>query len=459
MTAIFGSLLCMQLAIFTPSGVDALLAPQLMTRDLPVIIEVMDLDPQQSTILDDLLIDYLALIDAERTSVSVALRELDPSDLHAQWEAPNWASQRSAWRDVRAEAASIKDGAAAAMWLQTQRGWARAELEEILATQAAASPSERTQLLDQWRQKQTAMKANLVRDLQLVLDKERGEKWGLVESALLRQRTPFGEAFPGESLDLGKLVRNELAQQYPLSPFMNKMISEYDHAWAEAAAARDEKLAILWPLKLDAKERRDWIEQLRIARRESATRKTVVDTNLKWYEKFTAVIPSDQVIDFQKSVNQAMHPDIFTPPLAERVVSLMVGDSAVDPTTQSILKESRFQFGAPRLSIAANEREASRAAAPRRMVARAEQRAMADVFGPTALFQLVESTESDSLSRVTRLSNRRRGIDAAWLKHVRDTVGPEAWVEIPDEIKLPPAVFRDELVDEHGEPLPLKLLP
>ena len=184
-----------------------------------------------------------------------------------------------------------------------------------------------------------------------------------------------------------------------------------------------------------------------------------MDTNLKWYEKFTAVIPSDQVIDFQKSVNQAMHPDIFTPPLAERVVSLMVGDSAVDPTTQSILKESRFQFGAPRLSIAANEREASRAAAPRRMVARAEQRAMADVFGPTALFQLVESTESDSLSRVTRLSNRRRGIDAAWLKHVRDTVGPEAWVEIPDEIKLPPAVFRDELVDEHGEPLPLKLLP
>ena len=102
-----------------------------------------------------------------------------------------------------------------------------------------------------------------------------------------------------------------------------------------------------WPLKLDAKERRDWIEQLRIARRESATRKTVVDTNLKWYEKFTAVIPSDQVIDFQKSVNNAMHPDIFTPPLAERVVSLMVGDSAVDPTTQSILKESRFQFGAP----------------------------------------------------------------------------------------------------------------
>jgi hypothetical protein len=215
----------------------------------------------------------------------------------------------------------------------------------------------------------------------------------------------------------------------------------------------------VWPLKLDAKERRDWIEQLRIARRESAARQAVVNINLEWYEKFTAVMPDEHVIDFQRSVNQSMHPDIFTSPLADRVVARMLENSDVDAGTRVALAESRFQFGGPRLAIAANEREASRSAAPRRMVARAEQLAMADVFGPTALFQLVQSTAADPLARVNRLANRRRGIETAWLKRVRDIIGPDSWAAIPKNVKLPPAAFRTELVDEHGEPLPLKLLP
>lgn len=459
MTAIFGTLLCLKLACSASSGVDVLLAPQLMTRDLPVIIEVMDLDPQQSTILDDLLSEYLTQIDAQRTGVSAALQALDVPTLHDQWQPQNWASLRSAWRDIRGEAASIKDASTAATWLESQRSWARTTLEDILSTQPAPVPSERTQILARWSTQQADLKANLVRDLQLVLDEERGKKWALVESAIARQRTPFGEAFSGESLDLGKLARSELARQYPLSPSMNTMISQYDQAWARAAAARDEELATVWPLKLDAKERRDWIEQLRIARRESAARKAVVDLNLEWYEKFTGVMPDQHVIAFQRAVNQSMHPEIFTPPLAERVVARMIERSDVDPVVRSSLAESRFQFGAPRLAVAANERQASRAAAPRRMVARAEQRAMADVFGPTALFQLVESTQSDPLARVARLSSRRRGIDAAWAARVRDVIGPAQWADIPVSIKLPPAALRGDLRDEHGELLPLKFLP
>jgi hypothetical protein len=457
--ALFGSMVCIQLALLTSTGVDSMLAPQLMTRDLPVIIEVMDLDPQQSTILDDLLSEYLKQIDSERTGVSNELQSLDMAKLHEQWESPSWPGRRNAWREVRGEASSIKDDAAAAAWLETQRDWARTELEGILSAQEAPAPSLRTQLLDRWRQRQAALKSILVRDVQLVLDEKRGDRWNLVESAIARQRTPFGQVFPGESLNLGKLSRNELGRQYPLSQFMNTMISDYDQAWAEAVAARDEELAIVWPLKLDAKERRDWIEQLRIARRESAARQAVVNINLEWYEKFTAVMPDEHVIDFQRSVNQSMHPDIFTSPLADRVVARMLENSDVDAGTRVALAESRFQFGGPRLAIAANEREASRSAAPRRMVARAEQLAMADVFGPTALFQLVQSTAADPLARVSRLANRRRGIETAWLKRVRDIIGPDSWAAIPKNVKLPPAAFRTELVDEHGEPLPLKLLP
>ena len=45
---------------------DALLAPELMTRDVPVVIEVMDLDEDQAAVLDTLFHEYLERVDAAR---------------------------------------------------------------------------------------------------------------------------------------------------------------------------------------------------------------------------------------------------------------------------------------------------------------------------------------------------------------------------------------------------------
>jgi hypothetical protein len=199
--------------------------------------------------------------------------------------------------------------------------------------------------------------------------------------------------------------------------------------------------------------------QLQIARREAAARRTLVDANLDWYKRFTEALLSERINAFQRAVNERVHPDIFLPSLPERVLDQLLEDPALDSGLRSALVQSRMQFGAPRLSVAANERSASRQAAPRRLVARAEQRAMADVFGPTALFQLEKPTEVDPLSQVTRLSSRRRSIDAAWLKHVQNLIGTQRWADLPTNVKLPPKPLREQLVDQEGKPLRLILLP
>ncbi len=445
--------------LLSPSqGVEALLSPQLMDQDLAIVIETMDLDPQQAAIWEGLLSEYIARFDEAQAEAVDELKALDPETLHAAWEPPDWNTWRSAWREVRGEAAAMKDADEATLWLETRQEWARDELRDLLSEYVSV-PSSRTDTVRAWLGHRSQLRHELVRDLELVLDKGRVARWGLVEAALARQRTPFGEVLPGELLDLGKIARSQFGTDNPIPPSLATLIAEYGVAWTDALAVRDAELEVLWPIKLDAIDRRDWLGQLHIARREAAARQTLVDVNLEWYERFTDALLPERINPFQWAVNEHMHPEIFLPPLAERVMNRLLADPTLDSDLRSSLIQSRIEFGAPRLSVAANERFASRHAAPRRLVARAEQRAMADVFGPTALFQLEKRGEFDPLSEVTRLANRRRAIDAAWLKRVRDLIGQQRWADLPDEVKRPPKVFQQQLVDEHGEPLPLRILP
>ena len=281
----------------------------------------------------------------------------------------------------------------------------------------------------------------------------------MVEAAIARQRTPFAQLFPGESLDLGKVAESQFEHGEPVPPAVHSLIARYQRAWAAAAATRDAELAALFPLRLDALERKDMLGQLLIARREAAARRALVDANLDWYQQFTAAIPAERINDFQRAVNQSVHPAIFFAIAARADGGACACVPDLDAALRAALVQSRMRFGGPRLHVAANERAASRAAAPRRLVARAEQRAMADVFGPTALFQLEKPGEFDPLSQATTLATRRRSIDAAWLKHVHDLLGPTMVSEIPDEVKLPPKLLQPDLVNEQGEPLRLIFLP
>jgi hypothetical protein len=391
--------------------------------------------------------------------VRAALKALDVDTLHDAWTRPDWSDLRRSWRDIRAEALQIEEAADARVWLESQQDWARGEMENLLRSRPAAAPSKRTEILNAWLTARAALRDGLVRDIRLLLDTRHASQWGMVEAAIARQRTPFAQLFPGESLDLGKVAESQFEHGEPVPPAVHSLIARYQRAWAAAAATRDAELAALLPLRLDALERKDMLGQLLIARREAAARRALVDANLDWYQQFTAAMPAERINDFQRAVNQSVHPAIFLPSLPERMVGHVLSSPDLDAALGAALVQSRMRFGAPRLHVAANERAASRAAAPRRLVARAEQRAMADVFGPTALFQLEKPGEFDPLSQATTLATRRRSIDAAWLKHVQDLLGPTMVSEIPDELKLPPKLLQPDLVDEQGEPLRLILLP
>ena len=92
-----------------------------MSRDLPIIIEAVELDSQQAAILDDLLGEYLARFDTERSDVRAALKAVDVDTLHDAWTPPDWSDLRRSWREVRAEALQIEEAADARAWLESQQ--------------------------------------------------------------------------------------------------------------------------------------------------------------------------------------------------------------------------------------------------------------------------------------------------------------------------------------------------
>ncbi len=445
------------LAIAGPSP-DPLLAPDLLARDVPVVVEVLGASDDQSAIIASLLEDYLAEAAAAADASRLQLAALDAGHLHANWTPRDWSDQHRAWSRIRAAATSMDDPAEAAAWLAGQQDWARRELASLVDRLPAAPPSARTDLLRAAVADRRARHAALQRDIALVLEADRG-RWAGVEQAIRRDRSPFRGGLPGESLDLEVLVREAIRDVPGQWATLRPLLLAYERDWSTAVAARDALLEDQLPLVLDAVDRRDHLARVALQAAEVTARKRVVQVNSDWYDRLSAELPSEVVNDFQRSVNRAWYPDIFAPSRAERTVAYFLSDPEVSDQLRSALVRSRIKFGGPRLRLAAEERTARRVATGRARTARAEQRAMAEVFGPTALFRMSDSPADRSLSRAAALATRRRAMDVAWLQHLQGLLGGERWASVPDEVRIEPSSPADLPRGDDGKPLAVRVMP
>jgi hypothetical protein len=430
-----------------------------MSRDVPVVIQVMDLDADQAVVLDALIQEYIAEFDQQREASLIALAALDRDTMHAEWAPDDWTDWRDAWASVREKASTIDDPAAAAGWLASQRAWARRELAMLIASRADQTPSTRTDVLDAWLASRRALRDEFDRDVLLVLERDGVDRWALVQAAIYRQRSVFEEVLEGEQLDVGQLVRDVLANDLAVLAGLGPDLDAYETDWTAAAVRRDRVLEDLLPHRLDAEDRRDRVSMLALTARETEARAATMAVNQQWYERFSTLMPTEHVNDFQRRINAKWYPDIFLPSQPERIVSHVLSDTQTDELIRAATIDSRVRFGASRLRVAASERAARRASAGRRLTGRAEQQAMADVFGPTALFRLNDQAADESLANATALASRRREIDIAWLRHLHEVLGSTRWDTLPETVRLPPAVIRADRLDADGEPLRFRAAP
>ena len=365
-----------------------LFSPDLLTRDIPVVIEVMDLDADQAAVLDTLIQEYLSSFDLAHKQAMAEIEALDAGSLRGNWQADDWSEWRDAWASVREKAISIDNPAAAAAWLATQREWARRELVSLVANRPEALPSARTVVLEDWLNTRRSLREGFERDVSLVLEPSEVDRWTMVEAAIRRQRTVFGQMLEGEQFDLGSIIGDVLVSDPSMLARLEPSLDAYEAAWSAAAASRDRVLEELLPRRLDAEERRDRVSLLHLIARETEARQALVKVNVDWYERFSGLMPTDRINDFQRRVNDAWYPDIFLPSQPQRIVAHLLATEDLSKAMRADLIASRIKYGGPRLQIAAKEREARRGSLGRRLTGRSEQQAMAEVFGPTALFRL-----------------------------------------------------------------------
>jgi hypothetical protein len=281
----------------------------------------------------------------------------------------------------------------------------------------------------------------------------------MVEAAIRRQRTVFGQMLEGEQFDLGSIIGDVLVSDPSILARLEPSLDAYEAAWSAAAASRDRVLEQLLPRRLDAEERRDRVSLLHLIARETEARQALVKVNVDWYERFSGLMPTDRVNDFQRRVNDAWYPDIFLPSQPQRIVAHLLATEDLSKAMRADLIASRIKYGGPRLQIAAKEREARRGSLGRRLTGRSEQQAMAEVFGPTALFRLNRLEADEMLAEASVLANRRRETDISWLRSLHEQLGSDQWDNIPDAVRLPPEVIRRTFLDDDGEPLQFRAVP
>ena len=137
------------------------------------------------------------------------------------------------------------------------------------------------------------------------------------------------------------------------------------------------------------------------------------------------------------------------------MLNYWLSDANIAPELRDQIIATRVTFGAPRLKAAAKERAGERASSGRRITARAEQKAMAKIFGPSASFRLQWGPEDEALEMVGSMAHRRREIDMAWARALHQLVGPARWDAVPMVYRLSPPQVRDRVKDETGAPLRL----
>jgi hypothetical protein len=445
--------LLLTLLTANPPATEAMLwQPEVMVRDVAIIAAQLQIDAAQRVVLEDLVANYEMEFEAAASSTR---RRLDAMAPEMDVPGRDWIDQHRQWTDIRAEAGSM-DQDDASVYLEAMRLWASDELNSILEDTPPPALSARGQVLSDWLDTREALRSQTLSDAGLMLNDAKRSRWPVAD-ARLRFLHPLDtsthRSLPSEHIDLSRILSQQFGDDLP-----DDLASELDAyvvAHGAILAARDKALAGIIIARADADSRDDRVALLELAMAEAAVRVNVSNDTFAWYDRLSRMLSDADAIKFQRQFNHLAWPEIFGPSRADRIIAWALRQDNLDPSTADSLRLIRARRGAQRLSVAANERKARRSADARRPVLVAQQQAMAEVFGPSALFAIEEESD-DSLQRAVKLARQREVIETAATSDVRNALGDAWWSQIPQSTHSAPHEQRLLPVDEDGNPMPME---
>ena len=278
--------------------VPQLYAGHVKMSDVPLVARELNFDDGQTMILRQLFLDYLEIMDSNRTrSIELILDEASPTpkdDPEYRARAEHRNNIKRIRSDRRAEAVRS------------------AVLQELDAMSDRDVPqSRRLNLIRSWQSTQADSYEYLIESMQSILEGTQPGHWPAIERALRRRNTPWGTLFTPETVNLGGLVYTYWGRNSDAAIQAYDAIAKYDQAYDEALVVRDAVLARVEPEWLDARDYRH--PERMISTRQDAmdARVSMWRVNDEYIDVIAQAMGPDAGAEFREMALDTMYPDIY----------------------------------------------------------------------------------------------------------------------------------------------------
>ena len=278
--------------------VPQLYASHVKMADVPLIARELNFDDDQTVILRQLFLDYLEVMDSNRTrSIDLILAESSPRPK----DDPEYrarAEHRNNIKRIRTERRSDA---------------IRVAVREELAAMAERDVprSRRLGLIRSWQSTQNDSYQYLIESMQTILEGTQPGHWPAIERALRRRNTPWGTLFTPETVNLGGLVYMYWGQDSDAAIQAHEAIVSYDQAYDAALVARDMVLSRVEPEWLDARDYRHPERMISTRQDQVDARFALWKVNDEYVDVIAQAMGPEDAAEFKKVALETMYPDIY----------------------------------------------------------------------------------------------------------------------------------------------------
>jgi predicted protein tyrosine phosphatase len=419
-----------------------LLQPEYLRRDLPVISEALELDREQRSLTETLLLDYEAAFNEAAAGIRARLEEIAPrpevSEADRQARQAGMEAMRSLWQEMRALREASPEGEPDAQRMEEIR--ARMEpLREQLEAMGPRMPEGAelqaindaiTALAKAWRADRSRLGAEFLNNVQAILNDRQIEAWPELEQTLRRMKSLPRGRLSGEDVDLIAIV-NRLGLSVEQGAAMAEVLSSYSASLDRALRQREAYFEVGRDGFLSVLATGDANRAAAMMREETSLRVAVRDVNASYAGSIAAGLAEhaspQAAAAFDGEWLQSAYPRIHRQGSMARTFEAALGLEGIDEETAAAIVE--LQAAHRSETEAANRRlvALTRTHEPERAVDRVAQR-VARGAGAERGRRGERQGENDPLSQAFQA---RGDMDQGYRERLEAMLTPEQAAQLP----------------------------
>jgi len=310
-------------------GFGQILEPEFLRRDVPLMVDALDLDEGQAAILEVLFSDYSDGFQEGQAVVTEAMRDIGPR-IFRSFMTPQVRERvgeamaesermvrRAAERGQELDPDQIRAMMEERMFeladeirAERQASGEEAEMQRVMGEMVAK--------LDSWRQQRTELRARLVDGIKGQLNDEQTKQWPIFERRFDRLKSlPQGQ-ISGESTDLIAVI-DRLGLPVEVLDAIDEKLENYEQRIDLALKSRNDYLSQSEPRLLRAMQSLDMRAGMEIIRRQMQYRVALRDVNEEFRASIAYALPTEFRDQFALAAGRASFDRIYRPTRADSV--------------------------------------------------------------------------------------------------------------------------------------------